>query len=127
MSENRIVKRSLWDRRRGKTDWARVDALTDAEIEAAIAADPDAAPILDAEFWKNAVLVPPPAKQPVSLRLDPDVLDFFRESGRGYQTRINTVLRAYMNQARKRVVASQAVKGKRKPGRSKSHAARSAD
>lgn len=100
--ENHIVRRSLWDRRRGKTDWARVDALTDADIERAIAEDPDAPPILDEEFWKNAVLVPPPArKAAVSLRLDADVLGFFRAAGRGYQTRINSVLRTYMLHARR--------------------------
>ena len=98
----RITRRFLGDTKGDRTDWARVNALTDADIERAIAEDPDAAPILDAEFWKNAVLVPPPArKAAVSLRLDADVLDFFRAAGRGYQTRINSVLRSFVVHARR--------------------------
>lgn len=78
----------------GKTDWERVRNMTDEEIEAAIADDPDAVPAgLD---WTNAELVIPLRKQPVSIRLDEDVLDFFKSSGPGYQTRINEVLRTYM-------------------------------
>ncbi|GLS81091.1 BrnA antitoxin family protein [Paracoccus marinus] len=50
--------------------------------------------------WDSAVLVLPQAKKAISLRVDPDVLDFFRAEGKGYQTRMNAVLRAYM-QARK--------------------------
>lgn len=81
------------------TDWARVDALTDAEIEAAMRADPDWQHELD---WENAVLVVPPSKTPISIRLDADVLAFFREGGAGYQKRINAVLRSYMDHTRKR-------------------------
>lgn len=50
--------------------------------------------------WDSAVLVLPQAKKAISLRVDSDVLDFFRAEGKGYQTRMNAVLRAYM-QARK--------------------------
>jgi uncharacterized protein (DUF4415 family) len=74
-----------------------VDALTDEEIEAAVAADPDAPPLLDEEFWANAQLVMPAGrKERITLRLDEEVLDYFRRSGRGYQTRINAVLRAFV-------------------------------
>lgn len=81
-----------------ETDWARVDALTDEEIEAAIADDPDAAPILDEEFWKNARLVMPEDREkvPVSIRLDREIVRFFERGGRGYQSRINAVLLAYV-------------------------------
>lgn len=49
------------------------------------------------EFWKNArVAMPGHAKQAVSLRLDADVLAFFRKTGKGYQTRINAVLRSFV-------------------------------
>ncbi len=44
--------------------------------------------------WDSAVLVLPQAKKAISLRVDPDVLDFFRDEGKGYQTRMNAVLRA---------------------------------
>jgi len=94
-----LVRRRLADRRRGETEWARVDALTDQEIEAAVAEDPDAAPLLNEEFWANAELVIPAGrKERITLRLDDEVLDHFRRLGRGYQTRINTVLRAYVRQ-----------------------------
>lgn len=93
------VRRRLGDRRRGETDWSRVDALTDPEIEAAVAEDADAVPLLDEEFWKGAELVMPAGrKERVTLRLDQEVLDYFRDAGRGYQTRINAVLRAYVRQ-----------------------------
>ena len=54
MSEERIVRRTLATLKKGKTDWARVEALSDEDIERAIAEDPDAAPILDEEWFKNA-------------------------------------------------------------------------
>ena len=77
-----------------RTDWARVDALTDEDIEAAVRDDPDAAP-LDID-WSKARIVHPVRKTAISLRVDDDVLAYFKEKGRGYQTRINAVLRSYM-------------------------------
>jgi len=53
----------------------------------------------DRIFFANAILWPGPKKQ-ITLRIDPDVLIFFRKHGRGYQTTINTVLRKY-TEARK--------------------------
>lgn len=82
-------------RHHGKTDWARVDALTDREIEEAIASDPDAAPILDAEWFRNATLVMPQRKVPVSMRIDREILEWFKRQGRGYQSRMHAVLAAY--------------------------------
>src|SRR6185295_6528649 len=67
------------DPRRGKTDWAAVDTLTDEEIEAAIRKDPDAVP-LDFD-WSQAVLVIPPKKKAISIRVDEDVLDYFKKDG----------------------------------------------
>ena len=78
----------------GKTDRARLDAMTDEELTAAATADPDNPPLDDA-FFKQVMLRTPERKTGVYLRLDPDVLTWFRQSGRGYQTRINAVLRAY--------------------------------
>jgi uncharacterized protein (DUF4415 family) len=78
---------------RGRTDFARLDAMTDEDIAKAVAEDPDAAP-LDID-WTKARLVLPSGKESVTLRVDKDVLDWFRDQGRGYQTRINAVLRAY--------------------------------
>jgi uncharacterized protein (DUF4415 family) len=85
--------------RRGRTDWARVDALSDNEIEAAVRNDPEAVP-LDID-WSDAVLVMPPKKKAISIRVDDDVLDFFKQQGAGYQRRINAVLRSYVEHRRK--------------------------
>jgi hypothetical protein len=54
VSAKRIVKASAISRRRGKTDWKSVDALSDQAIERALKADPDAAPILDKDWFKHA-------------------------------------------------------------------------
>lgn len=78
-----------------RTDWARVDALTDEEIEAAVRDDPDAPPIVDEEWFASATLVMPEPKEQISIRLDRDVLAHFRKYPR-YQTRINAILRAVM-------------------------------
>jgi uncharacterized protein (DUF4415 family) len=70
--------------------------ISDRAITAAIEADPDAAPIVDAAWFKRATLVMPEPKEPVTIRLDRDVVRWFKGQGRGYQTRINAVLRAYI-------------------------------
>jgi uncharacterized protein (DUF4415 family) len=99
MKKETIVTRKWGDRRKGKTDWARVDKLTDGDIAKAVANDPDAAPI-DID-WSDAVLVMPTRKKAISIRVDEDVLDFFKREGDGYQGRINAVLRSYMQQKAK--------------------------
>ena len=97
MKKELIVTRPRGDRRKGKTDWAAVSALTDAEIEAAIANDPDWADFKDVD-WSQAVLVMPSKKKAISIRVDEDVLAFFKRGGDGYQGRMNAVLRSYMQQ-----------------------------
>jgi uncharacterized protein (DUF4415 family) len=99
MKKENIVTRKWGDRRKGKTDWARFDALTDDDIAKAVANDPDAVPI-DVD-WSDAVLVIPAKKTAISIRLDEDVLKFFKQGGEGYQRRINAVLRSYMQQKAK--------------------------
>lgn len=95
MSEERIVRRKLSEIPKDtQTDWARVDAMTEEEIDAAARSDPDAQPT-DAAFREDAVLVFP-SKKMVCLRIDQDTLDWFRNQGKGYQTRMNAVLRSYM-------------------------------
>lgn len=76
------------------TDWARLRAQTDADIHRAILDDPDATPT-DAAFWDDARVVMPKRKETVTIRLDADVLGWFRGE-KGYQTKINAILRAYM-------------------------------
>jgi uncharacterized protein (DUF4415 family) len=100
MKKERIVTRRWGDRRKGKTDWARLDAMTDEEVEASIANDPDWAEFKDID-WSDAVLVIPVRKKAISIRVDEDVLDYFKSEGDGYQRRINAVLRSYMQQKAK--------------------------
>lgn len=71
------------------TDWARIDGMRDEDI------DFSDIPEQGAEFFANAIIWPGPKKQ-ITLRVDPDVLTFFRKQGRGYQSTINAVLRKYM-------------------------------
>jgi uncharacterized protein (DUF4415 family) len=99
MKKEHIITRKWGDRRKGKTDWARVDKLTDEDIAKAVANDPDAVPI-DID-WSNAVLVMPVRKKAISIRIDEDVLDYFKKEGAGYQGRMNAVLRSYMQQKAK--------------------------
>jgi uncharacterized protein (DUF4415 family) len=99
VSARNIVRRILKSRRPGKTDWKRVDALTDEEIERAVRDDPDAAPIVDTEWFKRAKVVIPetlPRKELLTIRLDREVIDWFKAQGARYQTRMNAVLRAYV-------------------------------
>lgn len=79
----------------GATDWDRIDRMTDAELSASTATDPDAAPILDTEWFRTARLVMPEPKQAVSLRIDTDVLRWYKGQGPGYQSRMNAILREY--------------------------------
>ena len=81
-------------RRRTGTDWARLRRVSAASIRKGIAADPDAR-ATDEQFWKIAKVVLPTPKEIITMRLDADLLRWFRRE-RGYQTRINAILRAYM-------------------------------
>lgn len=54
-------------------------------------------PELDDHFWENAKMITPITKKAVSLRLDSDVLDWFKNQGKGYQSVINNVLRTYVH------------------------------
>lgn len=70
---------------------------SDKEIDAAIATDPDWAD-LEPIDWAQAEIVVPPKKQAISIRLDQDLIDYFKSEGPGYQRRINAVLRSYVRQ-----------------------------
>ncbi|HMD71532.1 MAG TPA: BrnA antitoxin family protein [Bryobacteraceae bacterium] len=73
-----------------KSDLARIDRMRDADI------DYSDIPPLDRTFLKKATVAWPPVKQQVTIRLDADVLDWLKGHGRGYQTRINRILRVVM-------------------------------
>ena len=102
VSENRVVRMTLDEARRtqDRTDYARLDAMTDADIAQQIGEDPDTIEFTD-EMMKHADVVFPPGKQLLSLRLDQDVVAWFKSLGGGYQTRMNAVLRSYMTHRRK--------------------------
>ena len=80
--------------RKSETDWERVRNMKDEDI------DFSDIPRLTPEMFANAVVrknfKPVPHKQQITLRIDKDVVEFFRKQGRGYQTKINQLLRAYM-------------------------------
>jgi uncharacterized protein (DUF4415 family) len=69
--------------------------MTDAEIDAALASDPDWAEF-DSIDWTKAEVVIPPKKQAISIRLDQDLIDYFKAQGPGYQRRINAAPRSYV-------------------------------
>ena len=83
--------------RRGRADLSRLRRMTDRETERT--SPPELADLPEG-FWAEAELVVAPPKEAISLRLDQDVLEWFREQGPRYQTRINAVLRTYVSQAR---------------------------
>ncbi len=72
-----------------KTDWDKLSILDDSQI------DMSDIPEISEEFFQNAK-IRVPTKQPVTLRIDSDVLAWFKSGGAGYQTRINQLLRRYM-------------------------------
>jgi uncharacterized protein (DUF4415 family) len=78
-----------------QSDWERVRALTDEDVEAAIDYEDEGRPI----DWENAIrvsIIVDPKRQ-ITIRLDQDVLDWFKSQGAGYQTRINAVLRSFVD------------------------------
>ena len=85
--------------RRGEsqTDWARVDAMTEEELEATI----DHAE--EGEFdWSTVQVGVPSSKQQLTIRLDRDVIEWFKTQGAGYQTRMNAVLKSFVEAQKKR-------------------------
>lgn len=99
MSAKRTGTRSRRGSRphRGRADLARLRRVTERQIGAT---SPPKLVDLSADFWVSAAVVEPVAKQPISLRVDQDVLDWFKSQGPRYQSRINAVLRSYMQQRR---------------------------
>ena len=72
------------------SNFVRLDIMKDKDI------DYSDDPPTDEEFWKEAKVVFPNRKIKVTMRLEQDVLNWFKNQGRGYQTRINAVLKSYM-------------------------------
>ena len=81
--------------KKDKTDWHRLNTMTEEEIERNAREDPDSLRLEDCDLTQLRVVMPKRKKE-ISLRIDNDVVDYFQSFGRGYQTRMNAVLRAYM-------------------------------
>jgi uncharacterized protein (DUF4415 family) len=84
---------------RGRADLAKLRRITDREIERT--SPPELTGLPD-DFWDGATVVNPVPKQPISLRVDRDVLAWFKAQGPRYQSRINAVLRSYVSAMRDR-------------------------
>jgi uncharacterized protein (DUF4415 family) len=82
------------------TEWIRVDALSDEDID--LSDNPELTPEMFARAIVRKGLRPVPRKQQITLRLDAEVLEWFKAQGKGYQSRINALLRAYMDAHRSR-------------------------
>jgi uncharacterized protein (DUF4415 family) len=83
------------------TDWERVDAMTDEEVEANIDEDDEG----EFDMSKAFPGLPPGfgiAKKQLTVRLDTDVVEWFKSQGKGYQTRMNAVLRQFMEHEKNR-------------------------
>ncbi len=76
------------------SDWERVDALTDGEID--FSDSPEISPEMFAQAIVRRGIKSAPPKVQLTLRIDNDVVEWFKSQGRGYQSRINALLRAYM-------------------------------
>ncbi len=105
--KEKIVKYTLEEIKnlKGNTDWDRVNSITDEELEKMVKNDPEDVYLSDEEL-KNGTwyqkgewlkqFSEPKKKTQITLRLDEDLIDFFRQTGSGYQTRINNALRAFV-------------------------------
>ncbi len=87
--------------KKSQTDWARIDAMTDEDIDLS-----DCPEITD-EMWSRGVLQkgfqPVKNKNQENFPIDRDILDFFKKQGKGYQTKINQLLRTYMEEVQKQI------------------------
>ncbi len=81
--------------KKSRTNWKRVDALKDEEID--LSDLPEVSPEMFARSIVRRGLKPAPRKAQLTLRVDTEVLDWFRKQGQGYQTKINALLKAYMD------------------------------
>lgn len=75
---------------KGKTDFNKLDAMKDLDI------DYSEIPELNSAFFQAASMPLHPKKQQLTIRIDSDLVEWLKQHGKGYQTRINTILRAYM-------------------------------
>ena len=106
MKEENIVRYTAEEirerRRRGKTrsDWDRINAMTEEEIERNALEENRRLGIPD-DWYKGAYAVYPVEKERITIRIDKDILEHFRKTGKGYQSRMNAVLHAFMEAEQK--------------------------
>ena len=82
-------------KRSSETDWARLERMTDEDI------DTSDIPLLDQSFFKKVKFRHPESRVPLTARVDPDILEWFQAQGAEYQERINAALRLYVDAHRK--------------------------
>ena len=88
--KEKLTRTTSGERRKGKTDFKRLREMHDSEI------DYTDIPKLGRSFWTNAKLMMPEPKDRLTIRIDHDVVEWLKKQGSGYQTRINAILRSYM-------------------------------
>ena len=81
-------------RMKDESDWKRASDMTDEEIEAMDRQDIEMEGINDS--WFNNAVLATSEKQAIYAKFDKDVIEYYKKYGRGYQARMNAVLRAYM-------------------------------
>lgn len=89
--KGKITQTTSGERTKGKADFRRLRQMSDEDI------DYSDIPKLDQSFWTAAKLIMPEPKDRVTIRRDHDVVEWLKKNGTGYQTRINAILRSYMN------------------------------
>jgi len=89
--KGRITQTTSSARSRGRSDFKLLRGMRDADI------DDSEIPRLGKSFWKKAKLAMPEPKTRLTIRVDRDVVQWLKKAGRGYQTRINAILRFYMD------------------------------
>ena len=83
-----------------RTNWDKIDAVTGTQLEASIRADVD--DVRGEPDWTQAIVGIPAPKDHINIRIDHDVLQWFRSNGKGYQTLMNNVLRAFVQTRQQR-------------------------
>ena len=83
-----------------RTNWDKIDAVTGTQLEASIRADVD--DVRGEPDWTQAIVGIPAPKVHINIRIDHDVLQWFRSNGKGYQTLMNNVLRAFVQTRQQR-------------------------
>jgi len=83
-----------------RTNWSKTDAVTGVKLEASIRADVEE--LQSEPDWTQSIVGIPAPKDHINIRIDHDVLQWFRSNGKGYQTLINNVLRAFVQTRQQR-------------------------